>query len=455
LERDQVKRMRTLHLATATPTSLLRTTSPLCLLIFALSFALRAHTIVSGFTGRVTRGLETQAVADSLVRTGQFANPFRYETGPTAHVGPIYPLYLAALMRLFPDDRAYEIAKELLSAFAASIQYALLPLLAVGIGLPRRVGILAALLAIGTFVLLPRNRLEIQGSWEHVHAGLGLVGLCMLTSHILKGRRFTLPFSIAFGVSWGAYLLLIPSMAIVFPIWLVAGFALARSSGFFRFALLSTVFLLLTLAPWTTRNMIVIGSPVWGRDNLGLELYTDNNDCATPSFSGNMRSGCHNETHPNVNADEAQRVREMGEVAYNRQRMDDALGWIRSNPGRFTQLSLDRFLLFWFPLVRSPAASLPLWAISGLGFAGAILAFRANPMAAWLLGGALASYPIIYYFVQHLLRYRYPILWISFLLAAYALDRGWIFYRSVRGPERAETPSYSRHDPADRLRGSA
>lgn len=427
-----------LQLAGALSSPLLRSTWQLCLLIFALSFALRAHTVTAGFTGRVTRGLETQAVADSLSRTGQFANPFRYETGPTAHVGPVYPLYLAALMRLFPEDRDYELAKELLSAFAASVQYALLPLLAVGVGFSRRVGILAALLAIGTFVLLPRNRVEIQGSWEHIHAGLGLVGLCMLTSNILRGRRFTLPFSIAFGVSWGVYLLLVPSMAVVFPVWLVAGFALARSSGFFRFAFLSTVFVFLTLAPWTARNIIVIGSPVWGRDNLGLELYTDNNDCATPSFSGNMRSGCHNKTHPNVNADEARRVREMGEVAYNRQRMDDALDWIRSNPGRFAQLTFDRFLLFWFPLVRSPADSLPLWAISALGFVGAILAVRANPMAAWLLGGALVSYPIIYYFVQHLLRYRYPVLWISFLLAAYALDRSWILYRSVRGPERAD-----------------
>ena len=433
---DQVKRaesVRTLQVATGAPAPFLRPTLHLCLLLFVLAFPLRVHHVFTARPSvRVPRGIESQAVADSLSRSGQFANPFSYETGPTAHVAPVYPLYLAALMRLFPDDRSYEITKELLSALAASIQYALLPLLAVGIGFSRRVGILAGLLAIGTFLALPRNllTLETQGSWEHVHAGLGLVGLCILTAHIFRERRFNLPFAIATGVAWGTYLLLIPSMALVFPTWLIAGFARARSTGFVRFALLSIVFLLSTLTPWTIRNLIVIGSPVWGRDNLGLELHVSNNDCAGASFSNNMLSGCHNTTHPNVNEEEARKVREMGEVAYNRQRMDDALEWIRSNPGRFAHLSFDRFRRFWFPPVRGPVESLPLWTITVLGFAGAILAFRADRTAGWLLGATLFSYPIVYYFIQHLIRYRYPILWISFLLAAYALDRGWAFSRS-------------------------
>lgn len=447
LGHDQVKRaqsVRVLQGATGVPAPLRRSTLHLCLLVFALAFPLRVHHVfTSSPAARVPRGIESQAVADSLSRTGHFANPFSYETGPTAHVAPVYPLYLAALMRLFPDDRSYKLAKELLSALVASIQYAFLPLLAVGLGFPGRVGLLAGLLAIGTFLWLPSTALtlETQGSWEHVPSGLGLVGLCILIAHIVRERRFTLPFAIANGVAWGAYLLLIPSMAIVFPAWLVVGFTLARRAGFARFALLSTVFLLLTLAPWTTRNLIVMGSPIWGRDNLGLELHTSNNDCAGPSFNKSMRSGCHNATHPNVNADEARKVREMGEVAYNRQQMHDALGWIRANPGRFARLSFDRFLLFWFPPVRARSASLPLWAISALGFVGAILAFRANRMAGCLLGAALVSYSIPYYFVQHLLRYRYPILWISFLLAAYALDCGWTFLRS--------TP------PATRLRNAA
>jgi hypothetical protein len=437
LGHDQVERaesVRTLQVDTGVPAPLLRPTLHLCLLLFVLAFPLRVHHVFSASpSARVLRGIESQAVADSLSRSGRFANPFLYETGPTAHVAPVYPFYLAALMRLFPDDRSYKIAKELLSALAASVQYALLPLLAVGIGFSRRVGILAGLLAIGTFLALPRNllTLETQGSWEHVHAGLGLVGLCILIAHILRQRRFTLRFAIANGVAWGAYLLLIPSMAIVFGAWLVAGFALERSAGFLRFALLSTVFLLLTLAPWTTRNLIVMGSPIWGRDNLGLELRTSNNDCAGPAFSNSMRSGCHNATHPNVNADEARKVREMGEVAYNRQQMHDVLGWIRSNPSRFAQLSSDRFLLFWFPRLKAPANPFPLWTISALGFAGAILAFRANRMAGLLLGASLVCYSIPYYFVQHILRYRYPILWVSFLLAAYALDRGWTFLRSL------------------------
>jgi hypothetical protein len=391
-------------------------------------------------SARVPRGPETQSVASSLLRSGRYADPFRYETGPTAHVAPVYPLYLAALMQLFPDARAYGTARSLLSALAASVQWALLPLLATRLALPRRVGVLASLLAIGTLAALPRHvqvLLETQGAWEHVHAALALVGLCLLAAHVLAGRRFTPALAVAYGAAWGASLLLAPSLAIVFALWLVGGFALAHSRAFLRFALLASAVLLATLAPWTVRNAVVMGSPVWGRDNLGLELYVANNDCAGPSFADNLRSGCHGATHPNVSAEEAQKVRVLGEVAYNRQRMADALDWVRSHPRRFGELSAERFLLYWFPVVQGPLTSLPLWTVSALGLAGAVLAIRARPLAAWLLGGTLAVHAIAYYFVQHLLRYRYPVLWISFLLAAYALERAGTASRAALVRRRA------------------
>ena len=41
----------------------------------------------------------------------------------------------------------------------------------------------------------------------------------------------------------------------------------------------------------------------------------------------------------------------------------------------------------------------------------------------------LLLYPLIYYGIQHFTRYRYPILWVSSLLAAYALDRAWLKLR--------------------------
>jgi hypothetical protein len=39
--------------------------------------------------------------------------------------------------------------------------------------------------------------------------------------------------------------------------------------------------------------------------------------------------------------------------------------------------------------------------------------------AAYILGIWLVFYPLIYYFVQVLPRYRYPVLWASFLAGSY------------------------------------
>jgi hypothetical protein len=417
----------------------------------------------------VLRGLETQAVADSLASAGTFANPFRYETGPTAHLAPVYPLFLSGLELLFPDEADYEAAKQVVSAVAASLQYALLPLLAVAAGLPRRVGVIGALVAIGMFLLLPANvrPLETQGSWEHAWAALGIVALSILAASTFRQARFTTGRAAAWGVAWGIYLLLIPTMALVFLVWLtqlrIADCGLRISSGgvrnpqstidnpqsrglagpnrasgthgkpgqtpavrrWLRFAALSTACLLATLAPWTIRNWLVLGSPVWGRDNLGLELYVSNNDCAAATFAEMERSGCHARTHPNANPQEAAKIRAAGEIRYNQQRLREALAWVRAHPARFTGLTLERFALFWFPDVGRGAASYPLWAVTLAGFAGLILCYKENRLVAMSFGSLLLVYPLAYYFVQHFLRYRYPILWVSSLMTAYALTVAW------------------------------
>lgn len=460
-----------------------------CILLLLLAVPIRLDTAFSrGNRGTVLRGLETQAVADSLARTGQFANPFRHETGPTAHLAPAYPLFLSGLELLFPEDEDYETAKQVLSALAASLQYAVLPLLAMAAGLPGSVGVLGALVAIAMFLLLPANvrPLETQGSWENAWAALGIVALSILAAGTLRQARFTTGRAALWGVAWGLYLLLIPTMALVFLSWLAVGLlvnvgatpcgrplhgnsptggdhmgsplhrdgserrrdGLNRASAtaaaqlgdpqarrprcqgpavrqWLRFAALATACLLVTLAPWTIRNWLVLGSPVWGRDNLGLELHVSNNDCAAATFTEMSRSGCHAKTHPNANPQEAAKIREVGEIRYNRDRLWDALRWMRANPARFIGLALERCALFWFPDVGPGAASYPLWAMTIAGFAGLVFCYRENRLAAMLFGSLLVVYPLIYYLVQHFLRYRYPVLWVSSLMTAYALTVGW------------------------------
>ena len=106
-----------------------------------------------------------------------------------------------------------------------------------------------------------------------------------------------------------------------------------------------------------------------------------------------------------------------------------ALNWITANPTRFAELTAQRMLLFWFPPFGKGSDNYPLWAFTLLGFAGLALCAKQHPITAALLGSALLLYPLIYYCIQHFTRYRYPILWISSLLAAYALDQAWLKLR--------------------------
>ena len=180
------------------------------LLIFLIAFAFRLNTVFTGPYGhtRVLRGHEPQSVAESLVRTGQFANPFHTPTGPTAHLAPFQPLLLATLITAFPGDASYETAKQILSSAAAAVQYALLPLAAAALGLSRATGITAAALAIATFAFLPRNiqPIETQGTWEATYAALALV---LLTIAFKKSRPAI------FGIACGVTVLLIPSAVLL------------------------------------------------------------------------------------------------------------------------------------------------------------------------------------------------------------------------------------------------
>ena len=422
-----------------------------CAGILLLAFVIRFDTVLnSGLHRRVIRTFETQAVAESLVKSGSFADPFRTPTGPTAHIAPVFPLLLAALIRATPDDAAYELTKEVLSAAAASLHYALLPILALALGMERRTGIVAAGVSLAVFALLPANvkPLETQGSWEHTWTACGIVALAILAAFALQ--KPALPAAAAWGVGWGIFLLLIPTMAPIFPAWL--GVGLWRSwrdcrVRYLRFAAVAAGLTLLVLAPWTLRNVRVLGAPIWGRDNFGLELAVSNNDCAEASFIAMLRSGCHARTHPNVNPAEAFRIREAGEVRYGAQRLAEALTWIRTNPGRFAWLTAERFRQFWFPELGAGSASYPVWVVTLLGFAGLAFACKSNRFAAFLLGSLLLLYPLVYYIVQHVVRYRYPVLWVSSLMSAYVLttvwerlgvsDRPQNWRPFVRGPDKA------------------
>jgi len=177
--------------------------------------------------------------------------------------------------------------------------------------------------------------------------------------------------------------------------------------------------LVVVIAPYTIRNRAVMGSTFFIRDNLGLELAVSNADDAKPTAEANVQPGSAMDRHPFVSIEAAHRMGSMGEVAYNKSRMREALAWIRSHPSGFFRLTAQRAGYLLVPYSRRPyqrviAGMLTLGLLVGL-----VLLWRAGErVTVAAVVGAVGGYQLIYLFVQHDVRYVYSMLWIESLVAA-------------------------------------
>jgi hypothetical protein len=126
--------------------------------------------------------------------------------------------------------------------------------------------------------------------------------------------------------------------------------------------------------------------------------------------------------HPRTRFAEARKVREVGEVEYMRQARQEALEWIRTHPAEFLRLTVQRVAFFWAGPLYRPLAAAGVLVLTLLALWGA---WRTMPSlgipqrAAFLI--PLATFPLIYYFVPYMSRYRVPIDWLLFILAGAAV----------------------------------
>ncbi|MEI9814468.1 MAG: hypothetical protein WDO18_18300 [Acidobacteriota bacterium] len=341
-------------------------------------------------------------VAMNLYHGGGFANPFwSLPTGPTAIVPPAYPYSQFVLLSLFGNGSGGWLAVRTFATACLSLQFALLPWIARSFGFSVWTGVLAAL--FGLLVKLPREELS-----DSHFAGLAML---LLAWAMTQSRVRT-------AVIAGFAFLVQPVAAIVYFPWA------ARSHR--RWMLVAVA--LLVCAPWLVRVWSATGGPAWIRSGLGLELYVSFNDCAPYGIRESERLSCFYALHPNIQGAEAAKVRDMGEYRYGQMRLRDALGWIGGHPKRTASLVAQRFWYFWFPsdtgwdgyfTQRKRFATLHLLTI--LSFVGLWRMWRDHMKSAHLLTLWMAMYPLIYYVVQFETRYRFPTLWMTFLLAAYGL----------------------------------
>ena len=388
----------------------------------------------------VPRHPETFRIAYNLYERGQFANPFiAAETGPSAHLAPVFPGLLAGLMKIFGDKSAGLYAIQLAAVLILALQLFLYPFFSRTLGMGSLTG------AIGASTWILAKPYPFFG-WEAFYSSLALAGACVLYRRHLDLRE-PAGSTWVLGSVMGLLSLMIPPALPVLGTWLAWDIWRRRAVFFKRFFLPLVVLPAVIVFPWTIRNYYVFHRFILVRDDLGLELAVSNNDCAQFSMEQNF-SGCFQQSHPNRSANEARKVIDLGEPDYNQLRLRGALDWIKAHPRRFAQLSIYRFVAWWMPTESGTLhyadyagkgrqfERFVIYLMTLLSTAGLVILFRRDFKSAVVCASCLAVFPVIYYFVQYQDRYRYPVMWLTFLLGALPISTfaRRVYLRSVMAP---------------------
>jgi hypothetical protein len=327
---------------------------------------------------------------------------------------------MGTVLRVFGEGRAGAFVLFLSAAVFMSAQAALLPVVAVRVGIPFEAGVLAAI----AWILA---KVRLWPEHEAALAGLLILLLTIILSVWVESSG-SLIIPILAGALFAFTALTTSAVIIVLAAWFLTPLSAPlwrqrrREIGLFVLAGSALI------APWSVRNYEVFKEVILIRGNFGIELAVSNNQCSEVSLVESVLKGCFQVNHPNTSAAEVQRIVSLGEPEYNRQRTREALAWITANPLRFASLTARRFARFWMPSETGDPVSeifhplvtrerIWVYGMTLMSVFGLVRLWRTNPPGALILSLWLSLFPIVYYIVQFLERYRRPILWITFLLA--------------------------------------
>ena len=409
-----------------------------CLLVFVVALGVRAFflTLLPEDALRPSADWELDAIAISLVTTGQFADPYIVPTGPTAHLAPIPPLMLALIYKVFGVTMVAGIVGWLLRMVFQSAIWGLLPWIGERTGLGWKAGLTGGLAG----ALFP----QWLAHGEALAAVLmGLLVVAIVRRWVLLWKPDSTPrtaasllLGAAFGVSFHVQPVFLPVLLgyLTFELWRRSD---RRKWGSAGIVLLGA---LLVSIPWGVRNYRAFDAVFFVRSNLGLELRMGNHEGATASIDDPHFNDW--PPHPRTHREDAIKIQEWGEVPYMRDSRREALAWISSHPGEFARLTAKRIRYFWLGPLDHSGTALLFVALAGLAVLGTVQALRGLPgtrSAALLI--PLLTYPLIYYLVPWQHRYRFPIEWILFLLAGAAL---WSWRGSRSGDTEAPVAAIRR-----------
>ena len=390
--------------------------------VFWAAFAIRvlyvslAHTYrIRGFDDHMLFGEEMGRIARALATGRGFADPFRGHTGPTAWVGPLFPLLLGGVFKLFG----------VFTPLSAWVIFVL-------------DSFFSALTALTTWEIAARccNRNVAQWSawiWALYPAAMQyavrwvwdtslttflfscVLVLALRTRSAPSTRRWAL-----LGLFWGLTSLSNAGVLIFMPVcvlWVLAGTGRWREQG--GGWLLAGLLFGVCLGSWTWRNWEAFHQFVPTRGNFGAELYLGNG----PGSTGLLMEY----DHPIQAPDQLRLYTRMGELAYSRMRGKQALACIKAYPGHFAADTAKRIFFFWAGVPHPVSASewveygrsLNFIVASVAGLLGLALALQRRIFGAALMGWAFLLLPLVYYGVAAHARFRHPLEPLMVVLGVY------------------------------------
>src|SRR5262245_9834982 len=239
-----------------------------CALVFVVALLFRLGWVVATNQIHLFPRKEMVRIAMTFAQRGELADPFAAPTGPTALAPPIYPIYLGLIFRIFGTGEAAEVVKCLLTSSVSALRCALIPWLAICLGLSLRTGVIGGLLSAFYIGALAT---DVKGDWAEAHVATAMVGFFFAAIRIAETSRLTARSAALLGFWWGLALLLSPALASVLGSFILVGalrFLRLSPRQYVQFVAVLGIVAAVVISPWPIRNAIRLGSPIWAKDNF-------------------------------------------------------------------------------------------------------------------------------------------------------------------------------------------
>lgn len=381
-----------------------------------------------------TRGTEMGFMAVSLLRGDGLGSPFGGHTGPTAMIGPAYPIFVAGVFKLFGaySGRA-AMAIMVVQAVVSLLNLWLILLLAKRLwAKDRKAGQRAALVAGLFWALSPAVFYMSSILWDTTFTACMVTGALLLAIGLQQSpTRFRL-----LGLSGFCGLAYLINPALL----LVTGALLTWASiQVFRRTNINptpaiVVFLLLC-SPWPIRNVVTMHAFIPIRECLGIELNMGNH----PGSDGHLEESM----FPLFNSAELAEYKQVGEVRYVQHKALQAESHIASHPQAFVRLTAIRFVRFWSGTGTRGGSS--LFAFDAiptalLGLLGLVWLWKEQRPFAVPFVIVCVLFPLPYYVTHAEFRYRLTLDPLLLPLSGYALLSavGWVRERAFSQPVAAD-----------------